>query len=539
MKKGWLLWALVLWTGGAAAAPPAGDLFYRIGRSIDVFGRVYREVATGYVDEVDPDRFMEAGIAGMLGTLDPYTVYIDREDGDEVELITDGKYGGIGVTIGLRDGAIQVISVMEGYSAQRQGILAGDRIIDVDGVSVIDRKPDDVRSLTRGTPGTEVRVTVERDGERLTFVLLRQEIQIRNVTYAGFIADGIAYVRLERFSRTAGDEMRTALRDLKARGEIRGMILDLRGNPGGLLDAAVEVAGKFVPRGSLVVSTRGRNPGTRKQYLSTEEPLLPAARLVVLTDNTSASASEIVAGAVQDLDRGLVVGERTFGKGLVQTILPMPDGAQLKITTARYYTPSGRSIQEIDYLRRNKDGVFAPYADSLKKEFRTAAGRIVFEHGGITPDSVVPEAETGVLVRTLLRKSLFFRFAARAGAAAGASVTDSVLAQFRVFLEEQKFDFEDEAVMKTKELRASAEKLGYGAGVLDGLGRLEAGLAAEKGRSFDRARERIRRELAMELGARARGEAGRIEASWTGDPVVETALALLRAPEVYTARLKP
>jgi|WetSurMetagenome_2_1015567.scaffolds.fasta_scaffold56057_2 carboxyl-terminal processing protease len=524
---------------------PENDVFFKIGKSIDVFGRVYREITANYVDEVDPEKFMEAGIDGMLETLDPYTVYIQREDGDEVELVTSGKYGGIGVTIGQRDGAIQVITVMEGYSAERQGILPGDRILEVDGVSVATRKPDDVRSLTRGDPGTEVRVLVEREGEPapMSFVLIREEIQMKNVTYAGFLEPGIGYVRLERFSRTAGDEMRNALRDLKLKGELRGVIVDLRGNPGGLLDAAVEVVSKFVPRGSTIVTTKGRRSEADKQYASVEEPLLPATPLVLLTDRNSASASEIVAGAMQDLDRGLIVGTRTFGKGLVQTILPLNYGAQLKITTARYYTPSGRSIQEIDYIHRNPNGVFGAFADSMKKEFTTIGGRAVYEHGGIAPDSTIEETDPGPMVRQLQRKSLFFRFATRYAAAHKGEnigpVTPAVLDEFRTFLAQQEFDFQEDTETRVKDLRTAAEKLHYADAVLADLDRLATDLASEKLRAFDRYRNHIERELAMELMARTKGESGRIEASFAGDTVLQAGVALLNSPVVYARKLKP
>jgi carboxyl-terminal processing protease len=525
-------------------SPDGQDVFLKVNRNIDLFGRVYREITLNYVDEVDPERFMEAGIEGMLETLDPYTTYIDREEWDEVELITTGKYGGIGVTIGQREGAIQVISVMEGYAAQRQGIQPGDRILEVDGVPVSAKNPDEVRSLTRGEPGTEVRVTVDREGEAepLAFVLMRQEIQIRNVTYSGFLEPGIGYIRLERFSRTAGEEVRTALRELKLSGEVRGLVLDLRGNPGGLLDAAVDVASKFVPRGSLVVTTRGRRADAAKSYPSVEEPVLPEAPLVVLTDRNSASASEIVSGAVQDLDRGLIVGLRTFGKGLVQTIVPLTSGAQLKITTARYYTPSGRSIQEINYDNRDRNGVFVAYPDSTRKEFLTAAGRKVYEHGGVSPDSVVDDPDAGPMVRQLLRRGLFFKFVTtylvshrREGIT---GVTDEIMAAFRAYIDEQKFTYQEETEESVRDLQKLAEDLHYTDAVKKDLRQLEEDLAAEKRRGFERYRNHIRYELGMELMARVRGEQGRIEASLQDDVVLRTGVSLLRDRNAYARKIR-
>jgi len=439
------------------------EYFFKINKGIDIYGRVYRELAVNYVDELDPDKLMRSGIDGMLGSLDPYTTFIGEEEGGEVDLLTTGKYGGIGITIGIRDGFVTVTSLMDGYAAQRQGLQVGDRILEIEGVSMIGAKPEQVRSLTRGEPGTIVHMKIEREGEQKTleFAIVREEVRIKNISYTGFLGDGsdtagsrrnaaggLAYVRLDRFSRGAGDELRLALKDLQLKGTVRGLILDLRDNPGGLLDAAVDVVSKFVPQGSLVVTTRGREQGSEKKYLAKEEPLDKDVPLVVLVNRNSASASEIVAGAIQDLDRGVVLGTRTFGKGLVQTIEPLVYNTQLKITTARYYTPSGRSIQEVDYMHRGKDGLFETTPDSLKRQFETAGGRTVYEHGGITPDSVVTEREPSSLYRELLRKSLFFRFvtslvAQQRDSSAKIPQDAFLLSEFKKFVADKGFSYED------------------------------------------------------------------------------------------------
>jgi carboxyl-terminal processing protease len=401
-----------------------------------------------------------------------------------------------------------------------------------------------VRSLTRGEPGTEVKVIIEREGERvpLTFVLIREEIQVKNVTYAGLIDDGIGYIRLERFSRKAGDEVRQAIKDLRLKGNLKGVVLDLRGNPGGLLDAAVDVVSKFVPRGSLIVSTKGRRPEADKKYLATEEPLLPETPLVVLTDHGSASASEIVAGSLQDLDRGLIVGIRTFGKGLVQTILPLNYGAQLKITTARYYIPSGRSIQEIDYMHRDKSGVFATVPDSLRREYKTLHGRKVYEYGGITPDSTATEKERGPMVKELYRKSLFFKFAntyvAEHKQQQITGATEEILSAFEKYLEQQHFDYQEESESKVKELKLVADKSHYSKEVLATLNQLSMAFDKEKMRGFDRYKDHIERELGIELMARVKGEHGRIAASLTDDVQLQTALGILKNSKLYGRKIK-
>ncbi len=521
------------------------DYFLNINKSIDIFGRVYREVAINYVDDIDPEKFMEAGIDGLLGTLDPYTNFISEKEGDEVELITSGKYGGIGVTIGLRDGYITIISLMEGYSAQRQGLQPGDRIVEIEGKSITGLKPENVRSMTRGEPGTEVHLRVERDGEPrpLEFVLVREEIQVKNVTYADFIRDGIAYIRLERFSRTAGDELELAIKDLKLKGAIKGMILDLRNNPGGLLDAAVDVVEKFVPKGSLVVSTRGRRPETERKYFAGEEPMLPDVPLVVLVNRGSASASEIVTGAIQDLDRGVIMGTRTFGKGLVQTITPLAYGTQLKITTAKYYTPSGRCIQEIDYSQKNSEGVFGPTPDSLKRKFKTLNGRSELEAGGIQPDSVVPDVNHSDFFTELLRKSMFFKYATRYAVAhkdlpSSFRVDDAMLDDFQQFLKDQKFTYQDAGEIKLAELGDIAAKSKYGPSIINEIGHLKEQLAEEKSTSVRHNSTEVSDALRTEIVSRYHGERGRIESSLEDDGQVTAAVALLENAKAYRQSLK-
>ncbi|MBI4548386.1 MAG: S41 family peptidase, partial [Ignavibacteriae bacterium] len=512
--------------------------------SIDIFGRIYKEITLNYVDEVDPEKFMEAGIDGLLGTLDPYTSFIDEKEGDEVELLTTGKYGGVGITIGLRDGYITVITLMEGYSAQRQGLQPGDRIIKVDGKSIIGYQPEDVRSMTRGEPGTAVHLTIEREGEEkpLEFVLVREEIQLKNITYSDFVEKGIAYIRLERFARGAGDELRLSIKDLRLKDTTRAVILDIRDNPGGLLDVAVDVAAKFLPNGSLIVSTRGRKPESEKKFYASEEPMLPDVPLVVLVNRNSASASEIVAGAVQDLDRGIILGTRTFGKGLVQTVVPLVYNTQLKITTAKYYTPSGRSIQEIDYMHKTKDGVFTTTPDSLKKKFRTSKGRIEYELGGIHPDTVVSEPEHSVLYNELFRKSMFFKFVTRYVSQhrelpSPFTPDDTLLHSFKQFLSDQQFTYQEEGEKKIDELRELAKKSNYDDTILEEIDQLKKKFGDEKINSIERNQKEILTVLKTEIMSRYKGERGRIETSLVDDPQINAAKGLLANPVEYTRRL--
>ena len=521
------------------------DYFLKISRSIDLFGNVFREVTANYVEEIDPEIFVKAGINGMLGSLDPYTNFIDEKEIDEVQLITSGTYGGIGVTVGLRDGFITIIGLMEGYSAQRLGVQPGDRVLEVDGKPTIGMKPDELRTMTRGEPGTEVRLKIERDGEPqpLDFVLVREIIQLKNITFADYIDNGIAYIRLERFTTSAGDELRLALKELKLKGDLKGIILDLRGNPGGLLESAVDVVEKFVDKGNLVVSTKGRTPDSEKKYFANEEPVVPNIPLIVLINKQSASASEIVAGAIQDLDRGLIVGTRSFGKGLVQTVMPLLNNNRLKITTARYYTPSGRCIQEIDYQNKTREGIYVTTPDSMKREFRTLRGRLELEGGGITPDSTVPEPERSALYDALMRRSMFFRFATYYSSIHSdvpeVFNDEILLVEFKKFLDSLNFSYNDEFEVKLKELCDAADKCKYSKEIKNQIEQLKSKILSEKVNVLDRYKEEILTAIKPEIVSRSKGQKGLIETSLKEDVQVRTALGLLKDRDGYAKRLNP
>jgi len=547
MRKTVGLWLLVGIIAGLGVGFFANDNIYlKINKNMDVFAQVYKEITTSYVDEVDPEKFMHAGIDGMLETLDPYTVFYGEKEGEEIDLITHGEYGGVGVSIGMRDGYIIVIAPMDGYSAQKQGIRAGDRIIEIDGEKIFNTNPDSVRSMVRGEPGTEVKMKIEREGEKqpLDFVLVREEIQVNNITYSGYLNNGIGYIRLERFSRRAGDEMRQALRELKAKGDLRGVILDLRNNPGGLLEAAVDIVSKFNPKGSTVVTTRGRRSEDEKVYTVAEDPIAGDIPLAVIINKNSASASEIVAGAIQDLDRGIIIGTRSFGKGLVQTITQLGYNTSLKITTARYYTPSGRSIQEIDYKHKNSDGIFLVTPDSLRREFATEHGRKFLDAGGIAPDSTVPEVEHDALSQELIQRAMFFMFATHYVSQhptgdGDFTVDDAILKEFEDYVKEKKFDFKDAAEEKLSELKDVVQKEKYGSTMIASLDTIGARLEKEKVSAFTRHADDLREELREEIVERYAGDKGRIKASLDHDVQVQAAVKLLGSKRVYVALLKP
>jgi carboxyl-terminal processing protease len=520
----------------------SGDTNYllKIYRGIDMYGRVYKEIAVNYVDTLDPEEFMRAGIDGMLKTLDPYTVYIGDKENDEIDLITTGKYGGVGITIGQRDGFITIINLLEGFSAAKQGMEVGDRILEVEGKATKGSSMEAVRQLVRGTPGTELRMKIEREGEKkpIDFVLVREEILVRNIAYSGYVSQNVGYIKLERFSRTAGDDLRQAILDLRAKGDLKGLVLDLRDNPGGLLESAVEVVSKFVPEKSLIVSTRGRKSGSERNYNSSEIPLLREVPLAVLVNRFSASASEIVGGAIQDLDRGVIVGTRTFGKGLVQTITPLSENALLKMTTAKYYTPSGRCIQEIDYGHRDGDGNATTIPDSLKHEFWTAHHRSVWESGGIFPDTLVLESVHSLFLNELNRKAMFFMYANHYAAqhkvlSDSFEIASEQIEDFKIFLKEKGFECQEESEAKLQELYTIASNGRYDKSFIDGIKKLEIMLKEDKGRQIYRYQDEISASLKTEILARMKGNKARIESTFPRDIQLQTAVGLVRNKKVY------
>ncbi|MEI7906092.1 MAG: S41 family peptidase [Bacteroidota bacterium] len=546
MKKRTVIISLVFVALGLAGFTAYDNVYLKVNQNIDVFGRVYKEIVSNYVDEVDPEKFMRSGIDGMLETLDPYTVYLAGKGEEDIDLMMHGQYGGVGISIGVRDGVLTVLAPTEGYSAFKQGVKAGDVIIEVDGMKITGTNPDSVRLRVRGEPGTTVRMKVEREGEKnpIEFTLVREQIQVNNVTYTGYVHENVGFIKLERFSRRAGEEVRQAIKELKAKGDLKGIVLDLRDNPGGLLEAAVEVVSKFAPKGSTIVTTRGRKGGEEKVYIVDEEPVAADVPLAILVNKNSASASEIVAGAIQDLDRGIIVGQRSFGKGLVQTIIPLNYNASMKITTARYYIPSGRCIQEIDYLHKNKDGIFAVMPDSLKREFRTAKGRIVKELGGVAPDSVVEDLQHSSYYGELSRKAMFFKFATtylvkHPVTESEFAVTAGVLKEFEQYLTNQKFEFVEPAEKKLSELKDQMKKEKYSSTSITSVDALISQIHSEKINTFARYSDEMKNELSEELNSRTSGEKGREQASLRHDTQAQIAASLLLNKKIYEGTLKP
>lgn len=426
------------------------DLFFRIKKQLTIYSDVFKTVATSYVDDVEPETLTRLGLEGMLGGLDPYTVFIDEGQLQQIEILSSGAYGGIGIEAGFRGERVVIIAPLEGYPAERAGLRPGDIIEAVNGTSVSGYSPDEVQALTIGDPGTSIEITVRRPSidQQITVTMERERIEVNNITFAGLTGENndVAYIKLARFGQRTAEELRGHLIDLKDRADLSGIILDLRNNPGGLLNEAVEVVDKFIEPGVTVVETRGRFESQNAVYTSEEPALFDDLPLAILINNGSASASEVVAGALQDLDRAVIMGKNSFGKGLVQEVRPLSYNTSIKITTSEYFTPSGRGIQAVDYKDQyNNSGYAIP--DSLRRAFRTKNGRTVYDGMGIEPDVVVESGGDDLLEAALISENLFFFFVNEYLATADNTdeFPSDMYSSFSRYLQQQGFTFETPA----------------------------------------------------------------------------------------------
>jgi carboxyl-terminal processing protease len=380
---------------------------FRIAKNLDIFFSLFRELNTFYVDTIDPDKLIKAGIDDMLKTLDPYTVYFPESEADEFAIMTTGKYGGIGSLVRPSGDYVVISEVYQGFPADRVGIKPGDILKKVDGTSLKGLSTEKVSERLKGNPGTEINVTIERSGKETDYPLKREKIIMPSVPYWGMLDSKTGYIRFTSFTQGCIDDVKTALNSLK-NSNAQQIILDLRGNPGGLLTEAVEIVNLFVAEGNEVVSTKGKEKQFYANYKTTKQPVDEKIPLAIIINRSSASASEIVAGAIQDLDRGIIVGQRSYGKGLVQVERPLSYNTQLKVTIAKYYIPSGRCIQARDFSHPNEDGSVGIIPDSLISEFETKNGRIVKDGGGITPDiEILPDPLSQISLELFLRNYIF------------------------------------------------------------------------------------------------------------------------------------
>jgi carboxyl-terminal processing protease len=520
------------------------DNFFQIKKNFTIFSEVFQEVTNRYVDEVDPEKLMRHGISSMLELLDPYTILIDEADNQTFEILTTGRYAGVGIEVDARAGRLVIIAPIEGYSAHQKGVRAGDIILEVDGISVANLALEDLQSLISGEPGTLLVLTVERYGfdQPIEFELIRENVEVKNIRFADFIdADKkIGYVSLSRFGQNAALELRAAIVKMQEDGNLESLILDLRNNPGGLLDEAVKTVDKFVGPGIEVVRTQGRS--FESSFSSrTVEPQLFHGKLIILQNKGSASSSEIVAGALQDLDRAVVIGTRSFGKGLVQIISPLSYNTALKITTSRYYIPSGRSIQSAIYSHEEA-GLTTQLPDSLRNAFKTRAGRVVYDGVGIDPDLEIKDRSQTLAEIALLQNSAYFFFANEYRSTNPefnhGFVSDDIMNEFIEFLDRTSFDYttRSERYLTLLEEQFKVDGIENSEKI---LANLKVVVENQKKQELLGVSDAIKKELYLELVARYAGQAGRFSASVKTDEVIRKATEIISDSNLYSGILRP
>lgn len=514
--------------------------YFEVSKNLDIFTTLFREVNIYYVDETKPGEMIEKAIDSMLEDLDPYTTYIPESDIEDFRFQTTGQYGGIGAMIRKKGDYVVIAEPYEGFPADKAGLIAGDKLLEIDGKSVKGKSTQDVSAVLKGQPGVSVKLRIERPGNEKPFDIefTREEVKVKSIPYMGMVDDGIGYIRLRSFTRNCANEVKEALQNLKAENELNALVLDLRGNPGGLLNESVDLCNLFIDKGQEVVSTKGKIKEWEKSYKTNKTPLDTELPLAVLINQSSASASEIVSGTMQDLDRGVVVGKKSFGKGLVQQTRKLSYNSQLKVTVAKYYTPSGRCIQALDYANRNDDGSVGKVADSLKTAFTTTNGRTVYDGGGVDPDITVEQDMYAEIVGSLLSKQLIFDYATAFVIENDSiapphlfEVSDHLYEEFVNFLADKDYEYETNTEKELKELIEQAEDE-YADFKVD-LESLQAKLLSYKEDDIHKYQDQISELIRNELMARYYYQEGRIIASLADDVVLEEAIDVLKDSERY------
>ena len=507
---------------------------FEIAKSLDIYNSLLRELNLNYVDEINPGELNETAIKAMLNGLDPYTVFIPESDIENAKFMTTGEYGGIGAIIQYDGEFTRISDPYEGWPAQKAGIIAGDAILEVNGVDCKKKNTQEVSNLLKGQPGTEVTLKLKRYGQEqpLEIKLKREKVKIDNIPYYKVFDNGIAYLSLSGFTRDAAKEVKEKFVEMKKGNELKGFVIDLRGNGGGLMNEAVDIVNLFIPKGKPVVSMKGKAATANSMHPTTNEPVDLEIPLAILVDGSSASASEIVAGAIQDYDRGVIIGQRTFGKGLVQNILPLSYNTQMKVTVAHYYIPSGRCIQEIDYSHKKDTAQMKK--DTLGKAFKTMGGRTVYEGHGITPDVKVSRDPYATVTAYLFGKNYIFDYANKfysehksIAPAERFQIDEATYQDFMKFVKDKKFSYTTESEKAIEKLKKTAKEEGYLDKIKPQIDLLEKNLAAEKDNDLLNNRKDIEELLRSEIVGRYYYQKGRIVASLNDDPDLKRAFEIL------------
>lgn len=536
-------------TPGMVQAQEQGESYFEISKNLEIFNTLFKELNTYYVDPVQPGKVVKKGIDAMLDDLDPYTNYITEEDIEEYRFQTTGRYGGIGSTIRKKDDYLCIGEPYENSPVVKAGLKSGDILLEIEGRSTKGKEVDDVSKLLKGSPGTSLKVKVKDafTGAESTKTITREEINVSSVSYAGMVGPNkeYAYVRLSQFTERCSYFVRTALDSLKRTNpQVKGVVLDLRFNPGGLLDEAVSLCNLFINGGQLVVSTKGKNAEWDKEYKTMGTPWDDKMPVTVLINRNSASASEIVAGTMQDLDRGVVIGQKSFGKGLVQTTRNLVYNAKLKVTTAKYYTPSGRCIQMLDYTHRNDDGSVGHVPDSLKTKFKTKNGRTVMDGGGVDPDIKIEIKEAQKVIATLNAKSLLFDYATTyakqhptVASASQFQLSEADFTDFVSWLGGKDYSYETKAEELLSKFKETAEKENYFTAVQKDYENLRKALAEDKKQDLMKHRREITKALQEEIIARYYFHKGKIENGLQDDAELNEAVQVMGDATRYASIL--
>jgi len=530
---------------GIRAVVP-GDNLFEVSKNLEIFATLYKELNLYYVDETQPGDLMKTGIDAMLQSLDPYTNYITESNIEDYRFMTTGQYGGIGSLIRTVDGEIYISEPYEDSPAQKAGLKAGDKILMIDGVSIKNKAQEEISSLLKGQSGTELVVQYDRFGTINEVSLKREDIKIPDVPYYGMLNEQVGYISLSSFTQTASKEVKKAFTELKDDQGMEKLVFDLRGNGGGLLGEAINIVNFFVPKGQEVVRTKGKISEWDKTYQAINEPLDTEMPLVVLVDQASASASEIVSGALQDLDRAVIVGNTSFGKGLVQQTKDLQYNSKLKLTVAKYYIPSGRCIQKLDYSHKNTDGKAEEIPDSLLKKFTTTSGRVVIDGRGIEPDIKIENEEFPHIIMGLLTENLFFKYANEFAQkheniteAAEFELSNDDYADFVKFLEGKNYTYTTDTEKEFDKLIDIAKEEKYYDLTQDAFDQMEAAINSKKTNDLELFRSDIEPFLENEIVSRYYYQKGRIENSLADDPAIESSLSILANEDKLSKILKP
>lgn len=546
-KKIWVGSLIVIIAGFGFYSFNQDNKNFEIAKNLEIYYSLFRELNMFYVDEVNPNDLVKTSIDEMLESLDPYTNYISEDQMEDFRFMTTGEYAGIGALIGSQNGQIVISEPYEGFPAQKFGLKAGDIILKVEDKSTENMSTEDVSNMLKGAAKKPVRLSILRPGDNKPFEVnvVREKIMIDAIPYYGMVDEKTAYIRLSNFTANSGDGVKKAFLELK-RNNPTALILDMRSNPGGLLQEAVKIVNLFVPKGEEIVSTRGKVKQWDRTYTATAAPVDTTIRIAVLTNSHSASASEIVAGAIQDLDRGIVVGSRTFGKGLVQTTRDLSYNTKLKVTTAKYYTPSGRCIQSLDYSHRNEDGSVGNVPDSLISEFNTKKGRKVYDGGGIVPDVVLEPEQLSNLSAALLTRYLIFDYATKYSNETKSilppeefEITEDIFSKFTEYVKEHNFEYESRSEQMLNELKETAQKEKYYELAAEEFDKMLTKLHPDAEKDMRLFSDEIKALLKNEIVSRYYYQKGSIRASIDDDKVVQKALQELKSPMSYTGYFEP